>query len=357
MFVSALILKFSIKSEIVLKDVVISKNQPIPVQLCITNKSFIPVGKAEAHIEYYNVFSNQINSFYIDMPIQPRNTQRITFQIDSKFCGIIKLRNVYIKVYDPMRLFKFRTSRNITAEIAVMPEIHDISGTVMNIDHVNEESNVFSENKPGDDPSEIFDLRDYNQGDKLNRIHWKLSSKKDEFIVKEYSLPVDVPSVIFLDLKCYEDSEYTLPVFDTIIETFISLSQLMIDNERSHKAVFYNESKKKFVEKIISSTDDLAEVTKDIIFSFNDNLFCLPPDKYYKENSVMSISSYTFISADASINVFTHINEYVEADIKNAVIIIKSHESTADIRCDYGDINITPVIAGRISSSIKDIEL
>ncbi len=357
MFISALILRFSIKSEILVRDAVTSKNQPSPVQLCITNKSFIPVGKAEANIEYYNVFSNQINSFYIDMPIQPRNTQRITFQIDSKFCGIIKIRNVNIKVYDPMRLFKFRTSKNISAEIAVMPEIHDVSGTVMNIDHVNEESDVFSENKPGDDPSEVFDLREYNPGDKLNRIHWKLSSKKDEFIVKEYSLPVDIPSVIFLDLKCYEDTEYTLPVFDTLIEAFISLSQLMIDNERNHKVVFYNGSKKKFVEKNVSSSEDLAEVTKDIVFSFNDNLFCLPPDKYFKENSVISISSFTFISADISNNVFTHINEYVEADIKNAVIIVKSQESAADIMCGYDDIIITPVIAGRISSSIKDIEL
>ena len=357
MFIASVILRFSIKAELVLKDTLAGKNQSFPVQLCIANKSFIPVGKAEAQIEYYNVFSNQISTFYLDMPIQPRNTQRITFQLDSKFCGIIKIKNVCIKVYDPMRLFGFRTGKNITAEIAIMPEIHDISGTVMDTDFICEESDVFSENKPGDDPSEIFDLRDYNAGDKLNRIHWKLSSKKDEFIVKEYSLPVDIPSVIFLNLRCYEDSEYTLPIFDTLIETYLSVSQLMLDNEKSHKVIYFHGRKNQFVEKIISSADDLAEVTRDMIISFNDNLFCLPPDNYLAEKSIISVSSFTMITAIPENEIFGHIDDYVEAELKNVLVVVKSQNDVSKIKCGYTDICTTPVIAGRISSSIKDIEL
>ena len=357
MLITAFILKHSINAELAVKDTLVPKNHPFSVQLCITNKSFIPVGKAEAHIEYYNVFSNQTTSFFLDMPIQPRNSQRITFQLSSKFCGIIKIRTVNIKIYDPMRLFRFKTGKNIRTEVAVMPEIHEITGTVTTIDRINEESNVFSENKPGDDPSEIFDLREYNPGDKLNRIHWKLSSKKDDFIVKEYSLPVDVPSVIFLDLKCYEDSEYTLPIFDTIIETFLSVSQLMLENERIHNVVFYSGRQKQFVEKSISSADDLAEVTRDIIISFNDNLYCLKPDVYLTDNSVISLSSFIFISSVPDNAVFRLIDECVDADIKNALIVVRSQAAAAKVSCLSPEINITPVAAGKISSSIKDIEL
>ena len=176
------------------------------------------MGKAEAHIEYYNVFNNQITSFELYLPVQARNSQRVTFQISSKFCGIIKIQNSELILFDPLRIFKFRTGRNIRTEVAVVPSGYEISGTINYTDRVNEESENFSEYRPGDDPSEVFDLREYVPGDKLNRIHWKLSSKKDEFIVKEFSLPIDVPCVVFLDLKCYEDSDYTLPVFDTLVE-------------------------------------------------------------------------------------------------------------------------------------------
>ena len=64
-----------------------------------------------------------------------------------------------------MRLFGMKTGKNIRTEIAVMPENNEISGIVSTFDRINEESSVFSENNPGDDPSEIFDLREYNPGE------------------------------------------------------------------------------------------------------------------------------------------------------------------------------------------------
>ena len=240
MFLTTLITKYSIKTEFAVQSKTTAKNTSFPVQLCITNKSIFPVGKAEVHIEYYNIFNNQINEFEMLVPIQARNTHRVTFQLSSKYCGILKIRSAYINLYDPLRIFRFRTGKNITAEIAIMPEIHEINGSISYTDRESEESSIFSENTAGDDPSEVFDLRDYVTGDKLNRIHWKLSSKKDDLIVKDYSMPVDVPCMIFLNLKCYEDSEYTLPVFDTLIETLISVSQFLIENERIHTLVYYN---------------------------------------------------------------------------------------------------------------------
>ena len=52
------------------------------------------------------------------------------------------------------------------------------------------DSDRFSTYKKGDDPSEIFDIREYADGDKIQRIHWKLSSKTGDLMVKEGSLPL-----------------------------------------------------------------------------------------------------------------------------------------------------------------------
>ena len=53
-----------------------------------------------------------------------------------------------------------------------------------------DEDPEYSKVKPGDDPSEIFDFHSYREGDPIARIHWKLSSKHDELMVKEFSLPL-----------------------------------------------------------------------------------------------------------------------------------------------------------------------
>lgn len=357
MFVTTLITKLSTKTEFAVQSKTTPKNTSFPVQLCITNNSIFPVGKAEAHIEYYNIFNNQINEFELLFPLQARNTQRVTFQLSSKYCGILKIRSVYINIYDPLRMFRFRTGKNITTEIVVMPEIHEINGAIDYTDREIEESSVFSENTAGDDPSEVFDLRDYVMGDKLNRIHWKLSSKKDELIVKDYSMPVDVPCMLFLNLKCYEDSEYTLPVFDTLVETLISVSQFLIENERIHTIVYYNASMREFCETDITSPEILAHTVKNLILSISDNLYCEPPEKYFQTNSNISLSSFTFITSAPDTPVLHYIEENIDADIRNAVVIVKSPENAADACTGLTELNTIPVVIGRITSSVRDIEL
>ncbi len=357
MFLTTLITKYSIKTEFAVQSKTTAKNTSFPVQLCITNKSIFPVGKAEVHIEYYNIFNNQINEFEMLVPIQARNTHRVTFQLSSKYCGILKIRSAYINLYDPLRIFRFRTGKNITAEIAIMPEIHEINGSISYTDRESEESSIFSENTAGDDPSEVFDLRDYVTGDKLNRIHWKLSSKKDDLIVKDYSMPVDVPCMIFLNLKCYEDSEYTLPVFDTLIETLISVSQFLIENERIHTLVYYNASMHEFCETEITSPEILVETIKNLILSMNDNLFCEPPEKYFQTNNNISLSSFTFITSLPDTPVLNYIEENIDADIRNAIVVVKSPESASTACSGFSELNIVPIVIGRITSSIRDIEL
>ena len=59
---------------------------------------------------------------------------------------------------------------------------------------------VYSDEESGDDPSQIFEIRDYRPGDKMQKIHWKLSAKSDSLIVKEYSEPVGFAIVIFVNL-------------------------------------------------------------------------------------------------------------------------------------------------------------
>lgn len=217
MLISVLIARKSIDIELAVKNDTALKKEDFSVQLGVTNRSIFPIGKAEAYIEYSNLFSNEVNDFSLLMPIQSRNSQNISFRLSSKYCGIVQIKCAYINIYDPLRIFRFKVGKNISTEVIVMPEGYEISGHVCSTDRVNEESNTFSEYKPGDDPSEIFDLRGYNQGDKLNRIHWKLSSKRDEFIVKDYSLPIDIPCMLFLNLQV--GLEYRLPLYDTLIET------------------------------------------------------------------------------------------------------------------------------------------
>lgn len=46
------------------------------------------------------------------------------------------------------------------------------------------------QNRKGNDPSEMFDIREYVPGDDIRSIHWKLSGKLDTLILRQSSEPV-----------------------------------------------------------------------------------------------------------------------------------------------------------------------
>ncbi len=357
MFILLLIAKRSISVKFAVKSTTVSKNENFDIQLCVENRSILPIGKAEAFIEYYNIFNNQINTLQLDFPVQARNSQRVTFQFSSKFSGMLKIRTAYINIYDPLRIFRMKTGKNIREEICVLPEGHEINGIVTASDRITTESPAFSEHRPGDDPSEVFDLRDYIPGDKLNRIHWKLSSKRDDFIVKDYSLPIDSSAVLFLDLHCTEDSDYTLPVYDTLLELLVSLSQFMLENERAHKIIYYSHREKEFVSRTINGMDSLSAAVNELIHSLSDDLYAAQPDEFLASAEGAVYTSFTFITAEGSERLLEYLDEDIDADIKNAVIAVKNPQECSLPDKAFSSLNTIPVVIGRITSSVKDIEL
>lgn len=357
MFISLFITKRCMTVSMSVNSHTVQKNQSFPVQIKINNSSIFPIGKAEALIEYCNVFNGETVDFVLHMPIQAMNEQSAVFQLNSKFCGIVKIRCAALTIFDPLKLFKFNAGKNIELSVAVMPECHEISGFVVYSDRVNDESNIYSEYKPGDDPSQIFDLRSYNPGDKLNRIHWKLSSKKDEFIVKDYSLPIDVPCLIFVDLNSDNPDNFKLPIFDTMIETLLSLSTFLIENEKNHSIVFYNQKKKSFSEFTITDTDSLAISVRNLIFSLTDNSSVLSYTDYFADKPNTSLSSFVYISTSIKEETVSFVEDEIDADYKNMLIAVSAAEECLRLMDSCSNVVITPVLIGKISSSITDIEV
>ena len=80
----------------------------------------------------------------------------------------------------------------------------------------------WSQNQKGNDQSEVFALRDYIEGDSLKQIHWKLSSKRQQLIVREASLPVEKSLLIYWDKNTGEASPEEM---DALAECTASVAQ------------------------------------------------------------------------------------------------------------------------------------
>ncbi|MCL2527913.1 MAG: DUF58 domain-containing protein, partial [Defluviitaleaceae bacterium] len=108
----------------------------------------------------------------------------------SANCGMIKLSLINITASDMFSLSSWKIKRAMESEILVMPKPLDIQLTINPRAKAVLDSEEYSMNHPGNDPSETFAIREYIPGDSLKSIHWKLSLKTDTLLVRELGMPV-----------------------------------------------------------------------------------------------------------------------------------------------------------------------
>ena len=111
-----------------------------------------------------------------------RATEELSLPSDR--CGVISCSLGRIWAWDYMGIFCIPVRRCDPAVYTVLP----IPQKPQPMPELDQDSAITLKPKPGGGYSEEHELRPYRQGDPLNVIHWKLSSKLDETIVREPQL-------------------------------------------------------------------------------------------------------------------------------------------------------------------------
>lgn len=337
------IIKKSISLDIKSIDVVQNKNDGIEVKLLIKNNSIFPAVNGELKLCYYNKFSGNKEIEYINFPINSKETESINFKIKSKYCGKLIIEIQSLKIYDYLTFSSVKKKVNKSKEVIVLPQIYDInfSSNSTNINSLDGE--IFSKDKAGDDPSEVFNVREYVEGDKIQRIHWKLSSKVDNVMIKEYSQPIVNDSIIIVEL-C--ESENNINTIQGIIETAISLSHMLLSYNYIHYICWYNKNKDFFNKIIINSEEDMLGVACELLSlkPYTDDVLSL---KHYNIEKGSEEYSRKF---------------YVTSNIpKKSIMDIKENENMDIFYLDDGSksnidgINIKTIDINNLKNSLENL--
>ncbi len=233
-----------------------TKGQSVSMKIHLKNLSFVALPAMRATITYCGAFSSETEKAEISFPLHALTNQVSSFDVKSNHVGVVKITVNNIYMYDYFRLFCFKYKIKQSYEITFLPEITPISMDIRPNTLLGVDSDIFSKSKKGDDPSEVFAIRDYVGGDKLNRIHWKLSSKTDNLMVKDYSLPINNNISIIPELAS-EDGENFLNDIDAVIETAFNISNFLCEAEIIHHICWLDPKSERFFDEEIKDTDDM----------------------------------------------------------------------------------------------------
>jgi len=239
---------------------------PLRLEVVVSNPTMFPIANIEILLEYTSAVDKGKNIAKINTPIMPKECHSMQLNVASLHLGAVNFKIKKCRVFDFLRLFKFKLRGQQYEQcmkdstIYIFPQYSKLDNAVSDYSAYGMDSDEYSPDKKGDDPSQIFDIHEYVEGDKPNRIHWKLSAKQDQVMVKDYSLPMTYAIMIFINLntnsaKCY----------DAVIESALSVSMLLAERMIAHSISWYDNNTKEFKFYNIKSDQDHIDCTDMLI--------------------------------------------------------------------------------------------
>lgn len=192
----------------------------------VKNRMFIPVSSCTITFVYRMTGDSRFKTYTAVLPLKARSEENVALNIAPEHCGTVEYSVKKVRVYDLIGLFSKKIKLDLNGSITVLPKELPCCVTPEQLPSRKDENGLLNAGS-GNDPSEITGLREYRDGDRMNRIHWKLSSRTDELIVKNLSEPYSGRILVIPDINaCRTASEA-----DTVMDVFYSMLKFLTENE------------------------------------------------------------------------------------------------------------------------------
>lgn len=159
-------------------------------------------------------------------------------KLTPSHCGLVRVSIAAARLRDPLGLVRLRAKASAERELSVEPRRFETRITLADDVDTTAESDEYSMTNPGSDPSETFGVREYQSGDPIKRIHWKLSQKSQNLMLRELGLPIVRRALILLETTFPEGEDPRPEPLHAAAEVFFSTSTALCEQETAHVAAW-----------------------------------------------------------------------------------------------------------------------
>lgn len=165
--------------------------------LKLENPTLFPVLRVRCRIQSENQLNREKHETDIFTWLPSFKKKQTALSVGSKYCGRLRLSVHEVVLYDCFGVFGIRCRCHSVGYVTVQPDTFDMNVQMIPTPNSIEESDVYSQVRPGSDLTETYQIREYVPGDSPKQIHWKLSGKFDKLIVRDPALPITRNVLIF----------------------------------------------------------------------------------------------------------------------------------------------------------------
>ena len=216
------------------------------------NSSLFPVAAASGELTIHNTLTDTELTESIRCPVSGRGTDEVQVFVEEAETGQMYITLDNLSTQDLFGLVQFPSDHRLRRVVLVEPD-HIL--TEVNVSEVREtegESEKYSMLEPGRDVSETFDVRPYVPGDDFRAVHWKLSAKNDDLVIRRFVKPINYSVVLLVELETATPS-----ALEACVCYAANFSRGLLDTGIMHTFAWFDGGTDEYCTFNVSSYEDL----------------------------------------------------------------------------------------------------
>lgn len=207
---------------------VYEKNEQFELPVYIVNNFILPYAPAEFECLLPDNDTGLFLKKQVYASVSPLKRMRIFLPCMHRYRGSYSARILKLTVYDPLKLIRISRRMDESMQLVILPRklpLEELGGIFGG------ERGAVSERSDSGEKEDFSHVREYVSGDVLQQLHWKLTAKQQELMIKQYASDSSRHAALLLDFSC--DSAVPSTVLrstDMVIEAAVAVAMSALES-------------------------------------------------------------------------------------------------------------------------------
>lgn len=278
------------------------------------------------------IFENQVCEE--NFSLTPFSGRNFSFELKCNYRGNYEVGINSVVLEDFFGLFKFKYNIFEPKYVTVYPRIVYLEKFPLKTDFMSESHSML--NSRDEDMTTISDVRKYQYGDNLKRIHWKLTARAQELMVKKFQSTSEANTLMLLDLqKNNLTPGENIIIEDKLIEAAVAILYYCLSKWIPVSLAFFSDGMQNIHAKNHQMFNEIYEVLAKVKFS--DNVPVKDLLAIYTNNALRNTSMIIFTS-NLDYDLYTQLHKTLNSGYDVSLVYISPERITGIINNDTKNI-------------------
>ena len=198
-----------------------AKNQKVTGYLHVVQHGRLPIYHGRARIRIHSLYYRKEEEISLDIMLMGGEEGIAAFDLQMPYAGMVEVILEEAELYGIFHIGRKVILSSLKRSVMVLPDTRELRLDFPDLGGIHEDGMEIREDVRGYDPGMYYGIRPYVDGDSIKHIHWKLTGKTEEYMVKELGVPSGTEPRLYLDTQL---SDLRPEKIDCLIEDYFSCS-------------------------------------------------------------------------------------------------------------------------------------